>query len=147
MSQTTDSMYFAYGSNLCVRQMNERCQDNVKVGMGILCGYKWIITKRGYANVVKSLDDDVWGIIYKISSKDEKELDMYEGVKKKCYTKENLEISIDGKIHNCLIYVDPIMSEGIPTTTYIDTINEGLSDSKLPEEYVEKYLRPKIPSQ
>ena len=77
MSPTTDSMYFAYGSNLCVRQMNERCQDNVKVGMGILYGYRWIITKRGYANVVKSLDDDVWGIIYKISSKDEKELEKY----------------------------------------------------------------------
>ena len=147
MSQTTDSMYFAYGSNLCIRQMNERCQDNVKVGMGILCGYKWIITKRGYANVVKSLDDDVWGIIYKISSKDEKELDMYEGVKKKCYTKENLEISIDGKIHNCLTYVDPITNEGIPTITYISTINEGLSDSKLPEEYIEKYLSSKIKSQ
>jgi gamma-glutamylcyclotransferase (GGCT)/AIG2-like uncharacterized protein YtfP len=126
--------------------MNERCQDNVKVGMGILHGYRWIITKRGYANVVKSLDDDVWGIIYKISSKDEKELDMYEGVKKKCYTKENLEISIDGKNHNCWTYVDPITNEGIPTVTYIGTINEGLSDSKLPKEYVEKYLRSKIPS-
>jgi hypothetical protein len=46
-----------------------------------------------------------------------------------------------------LTYVDPVTNEGISTITYISTINEGLSDSKLPEEYVEEYLRPKIPSQ
>ena len=144
MSNPSKIMYFAYGSNMCIRQMNERCPDNSKIGIGQLSGYRWIISTRGYANVVKSPDDDVWGVIYEISIQDEAKLDGYEGVSTKCYLKENLDILIDRKIKNCLTYVDPITEIGIPSYTYSNTINEGVLDSKLPEEYVEKYLRPKI---
>ena len=112
--------------------------------MGKLKGHRWIITERGYANVVKSSDEDVWGIIYEISISDEEKLDVYEGVSTKCYVKENLDIVMDGKIQNCLTYVDPITEEGVPTSTYANTIDEGIRDSKLPEEYVENHLRPKI---
>ena len=144
MNNPSKIMYFAYGSNLCIRQMNDRCPNNSKIGMGKLKGHRWIITKRGYANVVKSSDEDVWGIIYEISISDEEKLDVYEGVSTKCYVKENLDILMDGKIQNCLTYVDPTTEEGVPTSTYANTIDEGLCDSKLPEEYVEKHLRPKI---
>ena len=144
MSEILKRLYFAYGSNLCIRQMNDRCPNNSKIGMGKLKGHRWIITERGYANVVKSSDEDVWGIIYEISMSDEEKLDVYEGVSTKCYVKENLDILIDGKIQNCLTYVDPTTEEGVPTSTYANTIDEGLCDSKLPEEYVEKHLRPKI---
>ena len=144
MSEILKRLYFAYGSNLCIRQMNDRCPNNSKIGMGKLKGHRWIITKRGYANVVKSSDEDVWGIIYEISMSDEEKLDVYEGVSTKCYVKENLDIVMDEKIQNCLTYVDPTTEEGVPTSTYANTINEGLCDSKLPEEYVEKHLRPKI---
>ena len=137
-------MYFAYGSNMCIRQMNERCPNNSKIGIAQLSGYRWIISTRGYANVVKSSNDDVWGVIYEISIQDEAKLDGYEGVSTKCYLKENLDILIDRGIKNCLTYVDPITEIGIPSYTYSNTINEGILDSKLPEEYVEKYLRPKI---
>ena len=144
MNNPSKIMYFAYGSNLCIRQMNNRCPNNSKIGMGKLKGHRWIITKRGYANVIKSPNEDVWGIIYQISMSDKEKLDVYEGVSKKCYVKENLDILIDGKIQNCLTYVDPTTEEGVPTSTYANTIDEGLCDSKLPEEYVEKHLRPKI---
>ena len=144
MSEFTKILYFAYGSNLCVRQMNNRCPNNSKIGIGKLPGYRWIISTRGYANVVKSLNDDVCGVIYEISMLDEEKLDVYEGVSTKCYLKDNLEILIDDRIENCLTYVDPVTEEGIPTSTYANTINEGLLDSNLPQEYVEKYLKPKI---
>ena len=144
MSNPSKIMYFAYGSNMCIRQMNERCPNNSKIGIGQLSGYRWIISTRGYANVVKSSNDDVWGVIYEISIQDEAKLDGYEGVSTKCYLKENLDILIDRRIKNCLTYVDPITEIGIPSYTYSNTINEGILDSKLPEEYVEKYLRPKI---
>jgi len=144
MSNPSKIMYFAYGSNMCIRQMNDRCPNNSKIGIGQLSGYRWIISTRGYANVVKSSNDDVWGVIYEISIQDEAKLDVYEGVSTKCYLKENLDILIDRRIKNCLTYVDPITEIGIPSYTYSNTINEGILDSKLPEEYVEKYLRPKI---
>ncbi len=144
MSNPSKIMYFAYGSNMCIRQMNDRCPNNSKIGIGQLSRYRWIISTRGYANVVKSSNDDVCGVIYEISIQDEAKLDVYEGVSTKCYLKENLDILIDRRIKNCLTYVDPITEIGIPSYTYSNTINEGILDSKLPEEYVEKYLRPKI---
>jgi len=144
MNNPSKIMYFAYGSNLCIRQMDNRCPSNSKIGIGQLSGYKWIISARGYANVVKSSNDDVWGVIYEISMLDEEKLDVYEGVSTKCYLKDNLEILIDDRIENCLTYVDPVTDIGIPTSTYANVINEGLLDSKLPEQYVEKYLKPKI---
>lgn len=144
MGHSIFSMYFAYGSNLCIRQMNKRCQDNLRLGEGKLQGYRWIITTRGYANIVKSPDDEVWGVIYQISEADESELDIYEGIKKKLYIKQYLKILSDGRTLNCLTYVDPVTNEGIPTSKYASIINEGISDSNLPEEYVTKYLKPKI---
>ena len=78
MSKITDSLYFAYGSNLSFAQMDSRCPENTQMGIGILHGYRWIISSRGYANVVKSDPDYVMGRIYKINKRDEESLDKKE---------------------------------------------------------------------
>lgn len=72
--------YFAYGSNLSFKQMGERCPKHKKVGKGVLEGYKWFISSRGYANVIKSPGDIVHGFVYEISKDDERTLDRCEGV-------------------------------------------------------------------
>ena len=138
-------MYFAYGSNLSFAQMNKRCPYNLKIGIGILEGYRWIISKRGYANVVKSQHDYVFGEVYKITEYDESQLDIREGVEKKSYEKIPLEIFVDDIAYECLVYVDPITEEGTPDEGYASTINKGIVDCNLPEDYVKKYLRDKIP--
>ena len=134
--------YFAYGSNLWVTQMKERCPDHRIIGKGILNGYRWIISTRGYANIVKSPPDEVYGVAYEISESDERKLDIKEGA----YRKEMLAIKIDGKSIECLVYVDTVEKEGSPKQEYIDRINKGISDSKLPIEYVNRYIRKFIPA-
>jgi gamma-glutamylcyclotransferase len=52
-------LYFAYGSNMCREQMNKRCPDHQFFGNGILKGFCWIISTRGYANIIKSDADEV----------------------------------------------------------------------------------------
>jgi len=147
MSKITDSLYFAYGSNLSFAQMDSRCPENTQMGIGILHGYRWIISSRGYANVVKSDSDYVMGRIYKINKRDEDRLDKKEGFNSipSCYDKETLSIIADGVSCDCFVYVDPVIQEGPPKNEYIDKINAGLVDSKFPDEYVEKYIRNKIP--
>ena len=137
--------YFAYGSNLSFSQMKDRCPGNLKIGMGVLEGYRWIISTRGVANVVKSPDDYVLGKVYNITESDKSTLYKREGVAKKCYEEKQMSILVDGDEYDCLVYVDPIIQEGIPDFKYISKINEGIADSKLPENYVETYLREKIP--
>ena len=147
MSKITDSLYFAYGSNLSFAQMDSRCPENIKLGIGILHGYRWIISSRGYANVVKSDSDYVMGRIYKINKRDEDNLDKKEGFNSipSCYDKETLSIITDGVSCNCFVYVDPVVQEGPPKNEYIDRINVGIVDSEFPTAYVEKYIRNKIP--
>lgn len=137
--------YFAYGSNLWRRQMNERCPENRVVGVGILRDYRWMISARGYANIVKSNADEVYGIIYTISEADEQKLDCYEGVHSHSYEKQEMMINLDGRSIKCLVYVDPTIKEGKPKREYIDRINQGLIDAGLPIEYVENYVRKYIP--
>jgi hypothetical protein len=148
------TMYFAYGSNLSFAQMDIRCTKNIRLGIGILYGYRWIISSRGYANIVKSDPDYVLGRIYKINKYDEGRLDKKEGCRDEkegynsvssSYNKKTLPIIADGISCNCFVYVDPVIQEGSPKNEYIDRINTGLADSEFPTAYVEKYIRNKIP--
>ena len=147
MSKTSKTMYFAYGSNLSISQMDKRCPDNIALDIGRLNGYRWIISNRGYANVIESENDYVLGRIYKINNTDEASLDKDEGVKlvNSGYDRTTLPIIVDGVSYDCLVYVDPIVEEGLPKKEYIDRINSGITDSKFPDQYVEKYIRAKIP--
>lgn len=51
-------LYFAYGSNLSTEQMRERCPYSTAVGLGKMTGWKWIINRRGYANIVELGEED-----------------------------------------------------------------------------------------
>jgi gamma-glutamylcyclotransferase (GGCT)/AIG2-like uncharacterized protein YtfP len=51
--------------------MEELCPDHRVIGKGILKEYRWIISVRGYANIIKSELDEVHGVVYEISDSDE----------------------------------------------------------------------------
>ncbi|KAH9067743.1 Butirosin biosynthesis, BtrG-like protein [Lactarius vividus] len=152
------TLYFGYGSNLWIDQMNRRCPDNKYIGLGVLYEWCWIINQRGYANVVPSSGDHVYGFIYEINSNDEQSLDMYEGVpdsyEKKIIPLELITRSGDGETEekrtiDALVYVDVARtSRDVPKKEYIHRINMGIKDALqkgVPQSYVDKYVRPFIP--
>ncbi len=65
------TIHFGYGSNLRKAQMRKRCPNHAGVGRASLSGYKWIINKRGYANIVVSPADVVKGFLYELTPADE----------------------------------------------------------------------------
>jgi len=138
--------YFAYGSNMWAEQMEDRCPDQRLVGAGVLKGYRWIISSRGYANIVESSSDVVWGVVYEISDSDERNLDRYEGVSSGSYRKELLCVEVEGSHRTCLVYIDPIEEEGLPKAEYIRRINSGIKDAELPPEYVRNCIRKFVPA-
>lgn len=137
--------YFAYGSNLWKEQMRERCPQYRTISNGVLRGYRWIITARGFANIVKSVHDEVHGIIYAISESDEEKLDKCEGVDSGLYYKETILVDAPKQKIKCLVYIDPIEEEGGPKPEYIKRINAGINDAKLSVEYVNRYIRKFVP--
>jgi gamma-glutamylcyclotransferase len=137
--------YFAYGSNLWREQMRCRCPDHRIVGRGSVKGYRWIISTRGYATIVKSEGDEVHGVIYEISESDECRLDRCEGVDCGAYRKQTILVEFEGRHRECLVYVDAVEQEGMAKNEYIERVNKGLSDSELPSEYVSCCVRKFIP--
>lgn len=121
--------------------MKQRCPQSKKVGIACLPGYRWIISARGYANVVKSKDDEVEGVLYLISDSDENSLDKHEGVASGSYGKAALRVAGPQGEEEALVYVDPVTEEGVPQKEYIKRINSGLADAKLSAAYVSRYVR------
>ena len=140
-------LYFAYGSNMWSAQMEKRCSQSKKIGVACLLDYRWIISKRGYANVVESMNDYVEGVLFEISATDEASLDTYEGVSSGSYQKAELTVLHEGLAKVALVYVDPVTVEGSPKQEYIQRINSGLADAKLSDAYVTRYMRRYIPAQ
>ena len=138
--------YFAYGSNLWLAQMNSRCPGHSKIGRGVLPGYRWIINTHGYATVVAADNELVHGVVYTLSATDEQNLDAYEEVASGLYQKCDCKVQLADREVDCLVYIDPVTSEGSPDAAYITRINYGLRDAKLPEVYVEQTIRRFVPA-
>jgi gamma-glutamylcyclotransferase (GGCT)/AIG2-like uncharacterized protein YtfP len=140
-----NQFYFAYGSNMWTDQMNRRCPQSIKVGTGVLHDYRWIISTRGYANIIDSPADEVHGVVYAISINDELSLDAFEGVAAGSYGKQVVRVLLEKQVVSCMVYIDPVTSEGIAHDEYIGRINNGITDAGLPDEYVAGSIRKFIP--
>ncbi|KAM3440601.1 hypothetical protein MY4824_002049 [Beauveria thailandica] len=88
------SFYFAYGSNMHVSQMADRCPRSRFVGPASLPGYRWQINEKGIANIVPSPNDRVEGLVYQLAWEDEKSLDRIEAVSKKLYERQFLPVDL-----------------------------------------------------
>ena len=131
------SLYFAYGSNLCLDQMKERCPDSEKVTSFTLKDYKLVF--RTVADIEKSIDSGVEGVIFRISKKDEIALDRYEGVPD-LYRKEYLGLGINGRIKKVLYYKMNIKGLGKPSNTYYRVIEKGYEQNNLNKKNLVKAL-------
>ncbi len=132
--------YFAYGSNLSHAQMVKRCPQCEVLGPAVLTGYRWYITKRGYASLLPSTRDRVFGLVYSISDTDEVALDHYEGIAVGAYGKSEVAVRFKGEDMSCMLYVDPNTEEGRPKKRYAAEIRKGIKDAKLPADYVKRYM-------
>ena len=89
----TQSLYFAYGSNLSLEQMAARCPESRYIGLARLHDFRWQINQRGVANVVPKRGSVVEGLCYLLSRKDEVRLDKNEGVPI-AYVKQHEEVEL-----------------------------------------------------
>ncbi len=113
-------LYFAYGSNLNLGQMQHRCPNARPVGKVAFFGYE--LTFRGVADIIKTgrPDSRIDGGLWEITPECEKALDIYEGVAHRLYSK---------------IYIAGVMTYQMnggdispPPRGYFNTIREGYYD-------------------
>jgi gamma-glutamylcyclotransferase (GGCT)/AIG2-like uncharacterized protein YtfP len=77
-------LYFAYGSNLCESRMKQRCPSARFRCRALLKHHCLAFTRtsktgNGTADVLPSIDSDVWGVVYDIDDSELPQLDRAEG--------------------------------------------------------------------
>ena len=129
-------LYFAFGSNLNQKQMKRRCKDSKYIGCYSLKNYKLVFRNYflggGVADIQKDKNSTVLGAIYKISKKDEKELDIYEDYPK-TYIKKYFKIL--GK--KVMFYYMPKKTMHVPPSKrYLNLIIQGYKDCGYKNNYI-----------
>ena len=104
---TRPRYYAAYGSNLNLPQMTQRCPTAEVVGSDTL--QDWRLRFRGtpgnaVATIERKEGHTVPVLIFRVQPKDEKSLDGYEGWPW-LYRKEEIEVKVDGKPITAFTYI------------------------------------------
>lgn len=111
----------------------------------------------------KSSEDEVYGLVYNITSSDEDKLDRNEGVPSS-YTKEivnidyweskdgkGVDVSFQGVKKDVLVYINrKRVTDDKPQEEYVHRMNMGIKDAVdagIPSAYVKKVMRPFISEQ
>lgn len=141
---TPKILYWAYGSNLHVRQMRLRCPDAVKIGP--LTVPNAVLRFRGVADVAYLRGAECLGGLWEVSAADEAALDRYEGVdpndtERGLYAKRYLTVLYQGEKRSVLYYQMNHLGITPPSASYYQTIAQGYEDFGLDVDRLEKALR------
>ena len=128
--------YFAYGSNLCSRQMARRCPDAVDPRPAVLDGHDWLINQRGVATVESFTGTQVHGVLWQLSDYDLAALDSAEGVPVR-YRRDLLTVSTDDGPSDAWVYIDHRVTPGPPRPGYLERIIGGACQHGLPNRWID----------
>lgn len=144
-----EKYYIAYGSNLNVRQMMERCPLAKIKGVSEIPDYELLFkgSKTGsYLTIEPRKNSKVPVAIWSITQEDEKALDRYEGFPTFYYKKEmKLPVTfLSGETRNIDAFAY-IMHEnrkiGMPAFYYVETCLEGYRIFGFDQKYLVKALK------
>ncbi|GAB5001989.1 poly-gamma-glutamate hydrolase family protein [Mycobacterium avium subsp. hominissuis] len=132
-------LYFAYGSNLCARQMAQRCPDAADPRPAVLADHDWLINQRGVATVEPLAGNQVHGVVWRISDGDLATLDSAEGVPVR-YRRDRLTVHTDDGPAPAWVYIDHRVTPGPPRPGYLPKIVDGATQHGLPQRWID-FLR------
>jgi len=137
-------VYLAYGSNLNLQQMGERCPDAAVIGTTMLHDYQLLFRggrHTGVATIEMKRGASVPVLLWQITEKCERALDRYEG-HPHLYRKKKLIVNLDGDELVAMAYV---MNEGpplaMPDAYYYSTILDGYYDCGFDESILKQAVR------
>lgn len=132
-------LYVAYGSNLNMEQMKDRCPGAQFVGTGVVENHELQFKGNLYnahATIAPKEGATVPVGVWTIRELDEKRLDRYEGYNPRgqgYYDKEQIPVKMDdGSTLTGMVYImDQKMDFGMPYQGYYDTVQRGYRDCGL----------------
>jgi gamma-glutamylcyclotransferase len=140
-----DARYFAYGSNLAPRIMEEWCPGADYLGPARLDDFRLAFLRRstrwkaGAADVVPEEGHAVWGALYVVGEAELDALDAKEFVAASGYRRREVVVEHDGTRVAAATYevVDKADDELTPKAEYLALMLEGATDRGLPDEWID----------
>jgi cation transport regulator ChaC len=139
--------YFAYGSNMHQGTLVERRGIRPLASrVGRIVGYRLRFNLEGRpkgkaapANICPDADQEVWGVLYKITRRDMLRLDSTEGVPGRGYQPTWLNaVDVDGNPLMAIAYVATGKEvDGNPSHRYISLLREGARCHGLPDRWLQ----------
>ncbi len=139
--------YFAYGSDMNLAQMKQRCSSPKVLGIARLPGYRvdffgeTAIWDGAQDTVISDPKSEVWGVLYELTFSDYEQLDFYVDVRfdgTGPYFHYPVDvIDIEQRTINAMIYKKDKCGEVMPPSTeYLNFIIQGAKEHGLPEDYI-----------
>jgi phage replication-related protein YjqB (UPF0714/DUF867 family)/gamma-glutamylcyclotransferase (GGCT)/AIG2-like uncharacterized protein YtfP len=129
-------LYFAYGSNLHVGQMAQRCPGAANPRPATLADHDWLINERGVATVEPFEGSQVHGVLWQLTDHDLAVLDSAEGVPVR-YRRDRMTVHTDDGPADAWVYVDHRVDPGPPRPGYLERIVDGAVHHGLPQRWID----------
>jgi gamma-glutamylcyclotransferase (GGCT)/AIG2-like uncharacterized protein YtfP len=130
--------YFAYAFNLNPKNLCGRIERRVDGELGMLLGYDLVFNVRSkynhksFANIQKSPEHYVLGIVYLLTEKELEQLDFYEDVAIGTYKRVKVNVVLNKDIVSCWVYIcnDKYWLDNTlkPTKEYVMNIIDSISE-------------------
>ncbi|MBM3568961.1 MAG: gamma-glutamylcyclotransferase [Alphaproteobacteria bacterium] len=132
-------LYFAYGSNMDLEQMAERCPGSRALGPARLDHWTLFPMSQGYATIQPRRGQAVHGVLWELLPADERVLDGYEGVSGGWYVKRMVTTRPpSGRARRALVYVGSNKVEGSPKRPYWDLVLAAARHWNLPPDHLDR---------
>lgn len=144
-----ERLYLAYGSNLNLAQMKNRCPGAKLLGYAMVNNYRLIFRGSGSGNYL-SIEPEIGAAVpcgvFSITPKDEHNLDNYEGFprfykKMELCTVLNCNDGSTRKICAMVYYLPKECPAGLPTSSYVRTCKQGYKDLGFDESALRQAMR------
>ncbi|HYS47581.1 MAG TPA: gamma-glutamylcyclotransferase family protein [Xanthobacteraceae bacterium] len=132
------TLHFAYGSNMSRALMRGRCPAARALGAASLEGWRFVITRDGYASLVRDCGALVHGVLWRLTPRDLAALHAYE---QSAYLRRVLPVRQGAARRPALVYLAPERGGGRPRPGYQELVVAAARDWGLPADYVETLVR------
>lgn len=146
----THWLYFAFGSNMNPVQIRSRCHAPETIGIAKLPFHK--VSFFGHSRVwdgaletvEPAIDQDVWGVIYRLTRSDWDRLDAWQDVRLDgtgaYFHFPTTVVDAAGKEYSVILYKKDMLGiPELPSTEYLQSIIEGAVTSGLPPVTLERW--------
>jgi gamma-glutamylcyclotransferase (GGCT)/AIG2-like uncharacterized protein YtfP len=131
------TLHFAYGTNMSRALMGARCPTAEALGPASLRGFRFLITRDGYASVAPAAGAAaVHGVLWRLKPRDLAALNAYESLDTGLYRWRMLPVRCGGRRTPALVYIGRSRTRGRPRPGQIALIAAAAREWQLPESYV-----------